>query len=188
MVTKNRNYNSCLGPNGGSRNCSEPNGAPGFAQPNGGFTAFFSAKRILTSQQSVDPDPIELPIRALWKVHFLTYDRYCLGPNGGSRNCSEPNGAPGFAQPNGGFTGLTVGARELTHRIALCKTFIYIYTILWTVRPYSRCWVRMTSDLWLWLFYPESISVLSSQISLFTHAGVVLGSERRGVALRPDNS
>jgi hypothetical protein len=50
----------------------------------------------------------------------------CLGPNGGSRNCSEPNGAPGFAQPNGGFTGLTVGARELTHRIALCKTFIYI--------------------------------------------------------------
>jgi hypothetical protein len=71
----------------------------------------------------------------------------CLGPNGGSRNCSEPNGAPGFAQPNGGFTGLTVGARELTHRIALCKTFIYIYTILWTVRPYSRCWVRMTSDL-----------------------------------------
>jgi hypothetical protein len=70
----------------------------------------------------------------------------CLGPNGGSRNCSEPNGAPGFAQPNGGFTGLTVGARELTHRIALCKTFIYIYTILWTVRPYSRCWVRMTSD------------------------------------------
>jgi hypothetical protein len=58
----------------------------------------------------------------------------CLGPNGGSRNCSEPNGAPGFAQPNGGFTGLTVGARELTHRIALCKTFIYIYTILWTVQ------------------------------------------------------
>jgi hypothetical protein len=52
--------------------------------------------------------------------------------------CSEPNGAPGFAQPNGGFTGLTVGARELTHRIVLCKTFIYIYTILWTVRPYSR--------------------------------------------------
>jgi hypothetical protein len=46
----------------------------------------------------------------------------------------------------------------------------------------------MTSDLWLWLFYPESISVLSSQISLFTHAGVVLGSERRGVALRPDNN
>jgi hypothetical protein len=78
--------------------------------------------------------------------------------------CSEPNGAPGFAQPNGGFTGLTVGARELTHRIVLCKTFIYIYTILWTVRPYSRCWVKMTSDLWLWLFYPESISVLSSQI------------------------
>jgi hypothetical protein len=56
--------------------------------------------------------------------------------------CSEPNGAPGFAQPNGGFTGLTVGARELTHRIVLCKTFIYIYTILWTVRPYSRCWVN----------------------------------------------
>jgi hypothetical protein len=54
-----------------------------------------------------------------------------LGPNGGSRNCSEPNGAPGFAQPNGGFTGLTVGARELTHRIALCKTFIYfIYNSL----------------------------------------------------------
>jgi hypothetical protein len=56
--------------------------------------------------------------------------------------CSEPNGAPGFAQPNGGFTGLTVGARELTHRIVLCKTFIYIYTILWTIRPYSRCWVK----------------------------------------------
>jgi hypothetical protein len=33
--------------------------------------------------------------------------------------CSEPNGAPGFAQPNEGFTGLTVGARELTHRIVL---------------------------------------------------------------------
>jgi hypothetical protein len=49
----------------------------------------------------------------------------CWGPNRGSRNCSEPNGAPGFAQRNGGFTGLIVGARELTHRIVLCKTFIY---------------------------------------------------------------
>jgi hypothetical protein len=41
--------------------------------------------------------------------------------------CSEPNGAPGFAQPNGGFTGLTVGARELAHRIVLCKTFTYLH-------------------------------------------------------------
>jgi hypothetical protein len=48
--------------------------------------------------------------------------------------CSEPNGAPGFALPNGGFTGLTVGARELTHRIVLCKTF----TFLQFFGPYDR--------------------------------------------------
>jgi hypothetical protein len=51
-------------------------------------------------------------------------------------------GAPGivrnqmFAQPNGGFTGLIVGARKLTHRIVLCKTFIYIYIQL--LGPYDR--------------------------------------------------
>jgi hypothetical protein len=59
-----------------------------------------------------------------------------------SRPFTNCDGAPGFAQPNGGFTGLTVGARERTHCMVLCKTFIYIYTILWTVRPYSRCWVK----------------------------------------------
>jgi hypothetical protein len=49
----------------------------------------------------------------------------------GLLGCSEPNGAPGFAQPNGGFTVLIVGARELTHRIVvICKTFIYIYVQL----------------------------------------------------------
>jgi hypothetical protein len=49
--------------------------------------------------------------------------------------CSEPNGAPGFAQPNGGFTGLTVGARELTHRIVLCKR---LFTFIQLFGPYDR--------------------------------------------------
>jgi hypothetical protein len=45
---------------------------------------------------------------------------------------------------------------------------------------------KWLSDFWLWLFYPESISVLSSQISVIHPRRGGSRSERRGVALRPD--
>jgi hypothetical protein len=109
-----------------------------------------------------------------------------LGPNGGSRNCSEPNGAHGFAQPNGGFTGLIVGARKLTHRIVLCKTFIYIYVqLLGTVRPYSRCWINdlLTSDCDCSTLNPSRYCRLKSLS--FTHAGVVLVLKEGGWLFAP---
>jgi hypothetical protein len=97
-----------------------------------------------TNQQIKKACTLPLPL-SLW-LPRCRYDparrTNVWGLMGAPGICSEPNRAPGFAQPNGGFTGLTVGARELTHRIVLCKTFIYIYTIVWTVRPYSRCWVN----------------------------------------------
>jgi hypothetical protein len=62
---------------------------------------------------------------------------------------------------------LIVGARELTHRIVLCKTFIYIYVQLFG--PYDR-----TRD------------VGSSEISVIHPRRGGSRSERRGVALRPD--
>jgi hypothetical protein len=45
-------------------------------------------------------------------------------------------GLLGLLSLNEGFTGLIVGARNLTHRIVLCKTFIYIYVQLFG--PYDR--------------------------------------------------
>ncbi|XP_068912373.1 LOW QUALITY PROTEIN: chemotaxis regulatory protein ChePep-like [Tenebrio molitor] len=79
MSIRSGSKDQCLGPNGGSRNCSEPNGAPGFAQPNGGFTE--SIKSSSGSSQSNDLAKLSVQARTLsTELAWLPTDRLVPPP------------------------------------------------------------------------------------------------------------